>query len=130
MISLDGLALPDALYWSDQWEWTGVAAQSRRTIGGRQVVQSAAVAEESGRPVTLGSEHAWIAHGDLLTLQAWCGDADKRMALTLHDGSVRTVRFRHEDAPVLEATPVKEGLVDPGDEEPYRLRALRLAVVA
>lgn len=124
-ILLDSLALPDDLLWQDEFDWSPVLGNKGRTLQGRLTIQTTAAPDASGRPITLGNEHAWITRADLLTLQSWASEPDRRMALTLHDGSTRTVLFRHWDAPVIEATAVLD-YADPDDATLYRLLALKL----
>lgn len=124
-ITLDTMSLPDDLLWQDEFAWAPVAGASGRTLQGRLSYQTAAAAGESGRPLTLGNEHAWITRAELLTLQGWAADPDKVMSLTLHDGSVRQVIFRHWEPPVVEAAPVVD-YADPDAATLYRLLALKL----
>lgn len=127
-ITLDTLALPDDVLWSDELEWSAGEAAAKRTLQGRLVVQAAAAPENSGRPITLGNEHAWISRLDLKLLQQWIDAPGKQMTLTLHDGRSFEVLFRHWDAPVLEATPVVS-YADPEDSDQYRLTALKMAAL-
>jgi len=126
-IALDTLSLPDDLLWQDEFSWNPVAGSSGRTLQGRFTFQTAGAAGESGRPITLGNEHAWLTRSDLLTLQAWSTDPYKRMSLTLHDGSVRDVVFRHWEPPVVEAAPVVD-FADPDAATLYRLLKLKMVV--
>jgi hypothetical protein len=127
MISLDDMELPADLLWEDEFDWSGASATRSRTLQGKQVVQATAMASGSGRPITLGNEHAWIDRAELLTLQAWAGEPGKELLLTLHDGRAFKVLFRLWDEPVLSATPVIP-LADPRAGARYKLLALKLAV--
>lgn len=129
MITLDSLTLPEALVWSDELAWTPVAATQVRTIGGKLLVHESAHADNAGRPVTLTAEDGWLPRADLITLAAWAAEPGKAMLLTLHDGRVLTVRFRHWEEPVLTAQPVVEALADPTADDLYALTELKLAVL-
>lgn len=127
MISLDDMELPADLLWSDEFEWVGASASASRTLQGKQVVQATALASGSGRPITLGNEHAWIDRAELLTLQERAGAPGRELLLTLHDGRSFKVLFRHWDAPVIEAEPVAP-VADPRPDARYKLLALKLSV--
>jgi len=127
-ITLDGLTLPPELLWQDELAWTPVAASAKRTLQGRLVVHAVAGADESGRPITLGNEHAWIGRDELLQLQGWAAELERVLELRLHDGSLRRVCFRHWEPPVLEAAMLFP-VADPAGGERYHLNALRLVVV-
>ncbi len=129
-ITLDTLTLPQALIWTDEFAWSNaVASAGVRTIHGRLVIQTATIPGMSGRPVTLGNEHAWLPRADLLTLQTWAGQGLEH-ALTLHDGRSFQVRFRLQDIPVIEAEPVDPCLgADPQSADQWRLIALKLVAV-
>ena len=127
MITLDTLTLPDNLVWSDEFSWAGGVAESREyTIQGKLIIQASAVQSGSGRPVTLSGD--WISREDLLTLQEWAGDPDKTMVLTLHDGRSFEVRFRHSEAPVIEAPQVHEE-ADPVAGTEHEIESLKLEVL-
>jgi len=101
MITLDTLELPDELIWIDEFEWSDVKANTKRTIQGKFIVQELALISQSGRNVTLTSDDSWIERSDLLTLQDWSNTLGKEMTLTMNDGRVFFCRFRHWDTPVL-----------------------------
>jgi len=127
-ITLDSLTLPDDCLWQDEFDWCGVMGSQFMTLQGRVVLYETSIAYESGRPITLGDDDAWITRADLKTLQSWAGDRDKRMSLTLHDGRNYTVAFRHSDSPIVEWQQVLD-TADPNDVDVYRLLALKLVVV-
>ncbi len=81
---------------------------------------------ESGRPVTLGGE-AFMRRDLLLQLQDLVVNTENAMELLLHDGSRRSVLWRHQDAPVIEATLVVD-YADPRDDHYYRVSAIKLEV--
>ena len=106
-ITLDSLTLPYELVWVDQYSWSGLVANSARTCGGVQILEQNELSGEAGRPITLSSDQAWITKTDLATLFTWSQILDKQLTLTLHDGTVKTVRFNIQGGAPITATPVK-----------------------
>lgn len=104
MTTLDTIDLP-GLVWADEFDWTGVVTEVAAGINGNLVVQEAALS--GGRPVTLqgDAETGWLQRSDLVALQALSGVADATYVLS-YNGAQYTVRWRHEDAPVIQAAPV------------------------
>lgn len=103
------LWLSDDLLWSDEHAWTPAVATVSYLITGALMVQSAS--RQAGRAITLvgAPDMAWITRGELATLYAWAavplGATTGRFELTLTDGRVLTVAFRHADT-AIEAEPV------------------------
>lgn len=126
-ITLDTLTLPASAVWQDELEWFAVVGTMEQSINGKLFIQETQV-QESGRPITLGSDEAWMSRADVLTLQSWAGEAGKRMTLTLHDGTSRIVAFRVPDSPVVSVSPVVN-YANPGGTAKYILNALKLVVV-
>lgn len=102
-LKLDSLVLPSELIWQDEMEWTTVRASTKRTVQGKNIIRENSVPSESGRPITLISDYAWISRSDVLTLQSWESVIGKQMALQMHDGRLYVVRFRHWDLPAMNA---------------------------
>lgn len=121
------LLLPDDLLWSDEHAWTPAVSSLSYLITGALLVQSAT--RQAGRPITLvgAADMAWVTRATLETLRVWVAaplsDTTGRFALTLADGRVFTVAFRHADTPI-EAEPVL-GIPARTDADFYRL-TLRL----
>ena len=117
------LALPDDLLWSDEHAWTPAVASVSYLLTGALLVQSAT--RQAGRPITLTGaiDMAWVTRGTVTTLHAWAAvplDTDAgRFQLTLADGRVFTVAFRHAETPI-EAEPVL-GFPARSDADFYRL---------
>jgi hypothetical protein len=103
------LLLPDDLLWSDEHAWTPAVSSVSYLITGALLVQSAT--RQAGRPITLvgPADMAWVTRGTVETLRSWAAvalsDSSGRFALTLADGRIFTVAFRHADTPI-EAEPV------------------------
>jgi len=101
------LALSDDLRWADEAEWARVEQSVERSITGALIVQ-VADRTEAGRPITLDppdEQSAWMPRSTLTQLLAWAAVPGKQLTLSLR-GSTRTVMFRHQDAPVIQQTPV------------------------
>lgn len=117
------LALPDDLLWSDEHAWTPAVASVSYLLTGALLVQSAT--RQVGRPITLTGavDMAWVTRAVLTTLHAWAAvplDTDSgRFELSLADGRVFTVAFRHAETPI-EAEPVL-GFPARSDADFYRL---------
>ncbi|MFJ1255971.1 hypothetical protein [Cupriavidus sp. CuC1] len=96
---------PD-LYWSDENNWHPVEQTVQRTLTGALIVSSAT--RLAGRPITLEPEDdscAWMNGATKDQLRNWAAVAGQQMTLTLR-GQARTVIFRHQDGPGVEARPV------------------------
>lgn len=117
------LALPDDLLWSDEHAWTPAVAAVSYLLTGALLVESAA--RQKGRPITLvgAADMAWVTRATVNTLYAWAANPGSRFELTLADGRVFTVAFRHHET-VIEAEPVT-GFPARHDADFYRL-TLRL----
>ena len=122
------LALAEDLRWTDEAEWSPVEQSVERSITGALIV-SVADRSNSGRPITLAppdESSAWMPRSSLEQLMAWAAIPGKQMVLTLR-GVNRTVMFRHQDAPVLQAEPVLF-IADPQATDPH-LVTIRLMQV-
>ena len=103
------LALPDDLLWSDEHTWSPVVSSVSYLITGALLVQSAT--RQAGRDITLvgAADMAWVTRSVVNVLRAWAAlpldSVTGRFELTLMDGRVFTVAFRHGDG-ALEAEPV------------------------
>lgn len=105
-IILDGVNLGDLLPSEpERLGNTGVASAVEYSLSGRQIVWEAT---QQSRPITLegGEDFGWISRATMDELMAMAGVPGAVYSLTLHDGTVRRVRFRHEEAPVIVGTPV------------------------
>ena len=117
------LELPDDLLWSDEHAWTPAVASVSYLLTGALLVQSAT--RQAGRPITLTGpiDMAWVTRGTLMTIHSWAAapltDTTGRFTLTLSDGRVFTVAFRHADT-AIEAEPVL-GFPARSDADFYRL---------
>jgi len=86
---------PDALEWTDEFDFTPVTQDVQRTIGGSLIVQEAALLY--GRPITLaGGEQVWLLRSIWRQLVAFSDVVGAKYTLTLADGTVYTVIFRRD----------------------------------
>lgn len=126
------LTLPDDLLWSDEHAWSPAVSSVSYLLNGALLVQSAV--RQAGRPITLvgAPDMAWVTRAVVGTLQAWAAaplastttnNSTGRFELTLADGRVLTVAFRHFET-AIEAEPVT-GFAARADSDFYRL-TLRL----
>lgn len=117
------LSLPDDLAWSDEHAWTPAVASVSYLLTGALLVETAA--RQKGRPITLvgPSDMGWVSRALVNQLHGWAAVPDARFELTLADGRLFTVAFRHHES-AIEAEPVM-GFAARSDADLYRL-TLRL----
>jgi len=102
-ISISGVSLPDLVI-ENEFAWTGVEAATERSLSGRPIIWEG---EISGKPIDLiGSDKAaWMDRSTLIALRALAAVPNTTYDL-IYGSDTYTVRFRHEEAPVIEATPI------------------------
>lgn len=124
-ITLGGIALPDLVFRED-FGWTGVEGTMERTLRGRPVVFEISV---SGRAVDLVGEEntGWVARSTLESLVALASVPGMTYTLS-YEGTSYTVRFRSEDAPPIEASPLV-ARPNPDDEDWYNNVVLKLMIL-
>ncbi len=126
-IELDGIILPEDLWWEDETDWTPVAqSDTDYSVTGALLVDTGV--KQAGRPITLaGSEDAsWVKRSTVLALMALAAIAGKEMTLTIHERTFQ-VMFFHGDGKPLEATPLYKK--SPPDDEDYYFLTIRLMEV-
>ena len=103
------LPLPDDLLWSDEHAWSPAVANTSYLITGALLIQSAT--RQAGRPITLvgAPDMAWVTRATVEQLRTWAAlpvsNTTGRFELSLIDGRVFTVAFRHSEI-AIEAEPV------------------------
>lgn len=125
---LTTITLADDLRWTDEAEWSPVEQTVERSITGALLV-SLGDRGTVGRPITLAppdEQGAWMPRSIVEQLMAWAAIPGKQLTLTWR-GTNRTVMFRHQDAPVLQADPVTF-ISDVGADDPH-LVTIRLMQV-
>lgn len=126
-IELDGIVLPDDLWWEDETDWTPVGqSDTEYSVTGALMVDCGV--KQAGRPISLvGSEDAsWLKRSTVLALQALAAIPAKEMTLTFHARTF-TVIFNHADGKPLEAKPIYPK--SPPDDEDYYWLIIRLKEV-
>lgn len=105
MITLDGIALPTGLLWSDEFAVTRVAQTVRRTLDGSVVVFYGDL--RGGLPITLESEPdaGWLTRAQVESIALRASSPGGVYPLQLR-GQSWSVMFRHQDAPAFEAKPL------------------------
>ena len=102
------LPLDPDLYWVDENQYSPVEQSVDVGLTGALIVQVDGDPTRPGRPITLQPEDdfsAWMIRADLDQLNAWAAIADGVFTLTLR-GVERSVMFRHQDKPAVDAKPV------------------------
>lgn len=105
-MNLDGISLDEAggLFISEgeRFASTDLACEVAYTLGGREVLWEG---RRQARPLTLygDEQHGWLSRVTLDALQALAAVRGAVYLLTLDDGNVYRVRWRHEDPPVITA---------------------------
>lgn len=113
------ITLPADLKWRDEFTWRPVSQSVEYSIAGAAIVQSAS--RTAGRPITLegGQNFAVITRATLDVLNAWANVPGREMTLNIR-GVDRTVIFRHDDAPAIDAEMILYH-AQPSDDDLYRL---------
>ena len=109
MILTDGasitITIPDSLQWVDEYDWTTVAQDVQRNIGGGIVVSESVVT--AGRPITLVSGvSVWITKAVFDTLIAAMNIINKTYTLTVADGTTYSVIFNRENGTPVIGAPI------------------------
>ncbi|MBF0422784.1 MAG: hypothetical protein HQL73_07310 [Magnetococcales bacterium] len=91
MKKLGDLTLPSSMQWLDRHQWSPVAVETARTLGGGQVIWSLALS--GGRPITLAAE-ATVTWLDRETVEAI-------LAMAAQAGAVFTLRWGDDSCSVM-----------------------------
>lgn len=104
IVNLESIDLP-GLMLADDISHTGVRSDVAKTLSGGVVIWE--TSEPSGRIIDLvgGDDFGWLERSDLQSLQALASVPGATYTLTTPD-EIMTVRFRNENAPAIEATPI------------------------
>lgn len=103
MIRIDTIALPDGLFWSDEFAPLAVAHALKRRLDGGIVVYPRLLT--AGRDITLvASDDYPITRAQAAALNALAAQVGASYALTLRDAAFQ-VMFRHQDPPALALAP-------------------------
>lgn len=102
-ITFNGLTLNPSLQWIDRYNWSNVAQNNIRTLGGTFV--SFAMGTSGGRPITLQATEntGWFTKTMVDSLKSFADVPGATYALSFH-GESHTVMFNHAEAPAVEFT--------------------------
>jgi len=136
-MTLDGIALPEDLYWSDETTPWAVGQTVSPTLTGALVIQEAAL--QTGRPITLESQRdgntvvAVVERSvldQLLAMAALPNVAPMTLVMPTYGGGTATytVRWRRVDGPAIEAEPIVfKAPIAPGDFYTITLRLMQVS---
>jgi len=127
-ITLDAIELPIDLIWQDEYGFSPVVQNIKKTLTGKLVIQEAT--QTKGRTFTLtgGMDAAWIDKDTLDLIQAKVDTVDLDMTLDFH-GTEYTVRFsRSGNISPIQTKEVYE-LSNPDAEHIYSIVAIKLIEV-
>jgi len=103
-ISLAGIELPDLII-EDELSWTGVESKKEMTLAGVPVIWEQSYVGKSINLVGGETDADWITRETLIALQT-LASTPKATYTLVHEGTSTTVRFRNENPPAIEATPI------------------------
>ncbi|AWY02816.1 hypothetical protein [Alteromonas phage JH01] len=97
--------LPTSLQWVDEFDFSPVTQDVKRTIGGSFIVQEATLLH--GRPITLeGGENVWTTRQVMKQIQTLASVPNKALVLTLADGQTFNVIFRRDNGNPFSSVPL------------------------
>jgi hypothetical protein len=104
-ITLGGITLPDNMHLEGPFLWSGVAGLVDRSLGGSLIIWESTLI--GGEPLDLVAEadSGWIPYATMLQLKALVPSLEASYELN-YRSQLYAVRFRHEEAPVLDVEPL------------------------
>jgi hypothetical protein len=121
MSDLNGVALPDDIYWEDEYDWTPITQILHTTLTGTVKIEQASMSVK--RPMTLGGGSTLMdtSKGDVDALFALLSSTlGHEMTLDLR-GATYSVVWRHEDGRPLEAKSLQE-YADPDADDRFSIK--------
>ena len=105
MKKLGDLILPESLQWTDRHDWSPVAQETARTLGGTPVIWTQPLS--GGRPVTLEATEdvTWLDQATVDAIRAMAAQAGASFTL-IWEAETYTVMFRHDDPPAVKFQPL------------------------
>jgi len=118
MHSLSSIAIPEDVWWEDEFDWDAISQSTEYSVTGTLVVDQGI--RQAGRPITLTSSAngGWVSRGTVMALQAQRDVPEATFTLTLADG--RSFTVMHDLSRTFEARPVRPAS-DMSDASPYRI---------
>lgn len=105
MITLGGISLSNDMYLEPVHGWTGVAASVERSLGGNLIIWESEVEGGESFDLVCLENMGWIPYSVLLQIKVLASVVGASYTLVYRTETF-TVRFRNEDSPVLEMTPI------------------------
>ncbi len=106
MKQLDSILLPDSLQWKNRYDWSPVAQETARTLGGGHIVWNTPLV--GGRPIDLAAEDdvTWLTLAQVVAIYALASQPGGVFDLVWED-EVLQVMFRHQEQPAISFTPIR-----------------------
>ena len=101
MVKLGDLVLPSDLVWENEFSANNVLTNIDRAINGDMVIFEQYASDGLNIDLVAYEDSGWLTREQVEQLYAMSQQANAVFVLEYHN-SIFTVRFRHEDAPVLE----------------------------
>ena len=99
------ITIPDDLEWTDEFDFTPVTQDIKRTIGGSFIVSESSLSH--GRPITLtGGPQVWMPRHVMSAIASEAAVAGRKFTLTLADGRIYNVIFRRDSGQPIAAVPL------------------------
>lgn len=105
--SLQTLILHHDLRWVDEHSWSPVVGNAEYSLTGALIIENGL--RLAGQPITLeppDDSMAWHTRAVVDQLYAWSKLPGQTFNLTLDNGQLYEVVFRHHEPPAMEAKPV------------------------
>ena len=119
-ITLDAIALPEDLIWSNEYDWSKVTQDVKKSLTGALIIQESSQSE--GRLITLtgGTDFAWITKATLDLIQAEIDTVDNTMILTINGQAYTVIFIRAGNTSPMVAKQIKE-LSNPDADDFYSI---------
>lgn len=124
-ITLDGITLPSALQWSNEFTSKKVSQTVQRTLAGGTVIYHGQRSNGVAIELASGGDHGWMKKSELDQVKALSDQSGKVMELNLR-GETYNVVFDHR-GDCLTATPVFP-VVTPDANTYYRVKMAFITV--
>lgn len=101
----ESITLPQDMRWRDEFEWNAVHQTAPEyTLSGSMIIQQGI--KQTGRPITLTGDWAWLDLKTIRTLSSWCDVPELKLQLMHYDGRVFQVAFRLHEGGLAQVSPV------------------------
>lgn len=105
MITLGGITLSNDMYLEPAHGWTGVAASVERSLGGSLIIWESELEGGESFDLVCVENMGWVPYSILVQIKALASVVGATYTLAYRTETF-TVRFRNEDTPVLDMTPI------------------------